>query len=178
MTRIAYLQGDPEDFDDTLRHYIAKNWISVNTKDRVPKFQSGHGYDQELPTIEPVSGAAWQAFTGQDLIMFRESDNEISDMDNFRTEHITIVDVGVYAESPILRRLFCQEVNRILLSNVPNKGTRVPKATPAADGSEQNSAIAYFDTLQIAFTPVAAYEDVGTTWSSHGSIGCKWYEMQ
>ena len=177
MTHIAYLQGDPEDFDDTLRHHIAKNWKKANTKDRVPKFQSGHGYDTDIPG-DPISGAAWQAFISQDLIMFRESDNEVADMDNFRTEHITIIDVGVYAESPLLRRIFCQEVNRILLSDVPNKGTRILKATPAADGSAQNSAIAYFDTLQIAFTPVAAYEDVGTTWSSHGSIGCKWYEMQ
>ena len=173
MTTILYLQGASEDFDDTLRGYIAKNWDKTNTLERTPKFQSGHGYDVE-PTGDPISSKEWPAFTGQDLVQFREEDEDVQTMDNFRVQHTTLVNIGVYAESPALRRLFCQEVNRILLSRVPNSNTRIPKIT---DG-QQSSAIGRFDDLQVAFTPIAAYEDVGTTWSAHGTLGCVWFEVQ
>ena len=178
MTTILYLEGEPEDFDDTLRHYIASAWDPAKAKDRTPTFQSGHGYDTKVPAVDPLSSKEWQALTGQDLIQFREDGDDVTGLDNFRTQHMTNVNIGVYAESPALRRLFCQELNRILLARVPNKGTRIIKAAKAADGTSQNSAIAYFETLQVSFTDLPAYADVGTTWSSHGTLGCLWYEVQ
>ena len=169
---VPYLDGNPENMDDTIRKHLYDNWNKAKTLDVVPKFVSGGGEDAEVvDDVKPVSPMDFTLFINRNSITIIDGDDASEDMGPGSTRTVTWLYVNVYGTSTKLLRLFTDEVNRILKAHTPTVSTRIKKT----DGKD--SAIASFDTLHISFTKSTPYADSGATWGSHGQLGCIWYDV-
>jgi hypothetical protein len=148
----AYLVGAWEDFDDTIRNLIYKNWTPINCTlpsfpaGFTPKMRSPGGENGDTPAQNlPNKTSSIPSNLNEDAIYFNIGPKGQTPPGNWRQssgfgalQKMTAVYIDVYAQTRMKADLMTNEVNRIILQNQPNTASRVLKT----DGS--NSAIAVF----------------------------------
>ena len=174
---IELLVGDPESFDETIRHLISRNWDDSKTNSITPVFISPHGYaNNAADTSKENSANDWKALKNQNFIRFKSQDDLRQDPGRWSNSVrivITIVNIDIFAITSHLELLFKAEINRILWENQANQTTRILKSN-----NTESSAIATFDRQFIEFIPVGNFDDKVITRQLAGELGCVWQERK
>ncbi len=170
----VYLVGDPEPFDETIRAFIARDWLSANTEAVTPKFLSAHGKDTDAADFTTkLSANAWMKDINKDLIRFKQVDTtryaQAQPSGNKFFVMLTMVNIDIFAERPNRYFLFDREINRIIQENIPNNSIRIKKSDNTND-----SAIHTFDRQVVEFTKIGDFAEGGIRYQHAGELGCVW----
>jgi len=174
---VAFLVGEFQRFDETIRKYLNDNWTSANVAGVTPKFMSPLGEDAEdtISDTTPKSAQAWQLYINKDFVRVKQT-NSISLPDQSGApdfaESVTSIVIDCFGRTPRVAWLIAQEVESILYQAQPNNATRFPK-TDAAD-----SAIARFDRQTIDWIEIPAVEDQGIVYQLSGELGIHWQKSR
>ena len=175
----VYLQGNPEPFDETIRHLLARNWVQANTENKLPNFLSPHGSSTNAAG-NPKSANAIKIQTNNDVLVFSMGKptflpKESSD-DGSVHAFETPVFVNIYAETQKRMYLYEEEIDRILMENEPGTFVRIKKSD-----NTNASAIAKFRTPpgpHIEYIEVGKFSEKTTNWHASGMLFVNWYKQK
>jgi hypothetical protein len=143
---IDHLSGDWENFDDTLRCWIYDNWTSSNTRNITPEMLSPNGRNtEETGSSFQKNSFVWFDNESEDEIVFNVL-NSIVNQDESSVSLQSLsseVAIDIQAVDSELAQLIGLEINRIIMENYPNSGTRINKT----DGA--SSAISTFGDFSV-----------------------------
>lgn len=171
MASYTYLQGDVESPDETLRHFIARNWTAENTENVTPVFLSPQGQGTEPADDERrIAGQNFRALQKKNAVIFKRTDTVANGADSWNNDRSSInyiVTIDVFAESSSKAMKFTEEITNILFDSLINNTNRIVKSNNTED-----SFITRFDRSSIDWLRVGEIEDVGVTEQYSGEIGC------
>jgi hypothetical protein len=143
---IDHLSGAWENFDDTLRCWIYDNWTDSNTRSLTPEMLSPNGRNTEQTSTSFVkNGFVWFDNENEDEIVFNVLNTTVNaDESSVSLQTLSSeVAFDIQAVDSELAQLIGLEINRIIMENYPNSGTRINKT----DGT--SSAISTFGDFSI-----------------------------
>ena len=173
---IQFLQGTAEPFPETVRKLLADRWDVSETMDVTPAIISPNGKGQEAAGQNTMTKNDWRKLDNADVIRIYEGDTarqDPADQWNRTQRMVTTVYIDIFATSPLMGTLTKNEINRIILGNMPNNSTRILKS----NGTE-NSAIATWDRQSIDWEKINDVSDRDTALQYSGQLGCVWSQTR
>lgn len=173
--QFAYLEGDFESPEETLRKLIFDNWDASETQDTTPKMISPMGFDNDIAAIttaKQISTNDWLAAKKAEYIRFKYTDTVQQKSDGLDNTHIRknyIVQIDIFATNSLRSILYKEQVENILFEFQPNSGlaSRIKKT----NGTE-NSGIVTFDRQALEWLEIGTFEDLGLVREWQAEIGC------
>ena len=174
---IQFLQGTAEPFPETIRRLLASEWDDSETMDVTPVMVSPNGQgDAEADHSATLKKNDWKILDNRDAVRIYEGDTarqDPADMWNRTQRMVTTVYIDIFATSPLMGTLMKNEINRIILGNMPNNSDRILKS----NGTE-NSAIATWDRQSIDWEKINDVSDRDTALQYSGQLGCVWSQTK
>jgi len=171
----AYLEGDFESPEETLRKLIFDNWNDALTQNITPKMVSPLGFDGDVAgttAAQQMSTNDWIAAKKADYIRFKYTDTvqqKPDDLDNTHIRKNYIVQIDIFATNSLRSILIKEQVESILFQFQPN--TSIASRLKKTNGT-QNSAIVTFDRQAIEWLEIGEFEEEGLVREWQGEIGC------
>jgi len=167
-----YLQGTIEPFDETIRAYIARLWLEVNTLGSRPAFVSPNGQGKDEASFdESVTKGDMEALKVDGMILFEAIEEQHIGGGRGKSgkTKATLINVTMYALNRYYLFHYMQEFNRILSDNRPATALRIKKTD-----NSQDSAIAYFDRDQMSWARPQKIEDSIHIVITTAQLGVRW----
>ena len=173
-----HLQGKPEPFDETLRHFFASNWDDTKTNNVTPRFISPNGIDdKEADLGEELKQVDVGALQTEGLIAFETANNRIdptlSSAGNIARGKASDVLITIYSRTKYEGFLFAEQINDIIQDNLPNTDTRIKKSN-----STEDSAIMNFEKNGVGFAEPRLQDKDGHVYVSTGTIVARWSKIK
>lgn len=168
----AYLQGDFESPEETLRKLCYDEWDTSLTQDETPKMISPLGFDDEEAKTEAKdqnSTNDWIAAKRGEYIRFKYTDTvqqKSDDLDNTHIRKNYIVQIDVFSTNSLRSALFREQVEDILFENQPNSSKRIKKS------NGETSGIVTFDRQALEWLEIGTFEEMGLVREWQAEIGC------
>lgn len=171
---IIYEVNGPEPFDETVRHFFARNWDSTKTEGFIPTILSQHGKDKDPADRDtPITQNDIRTLQVNGLILIEARGDRFSDQGSGRGKsgkHFeTEILITMYSPGRFELQLWKRELNRILSEFRPNTGTRVKKSDNTDD-----SAIASFNEPQLSFAKDRRIDEESNTLVTTALLNVNW----
>lgn len=166
-----YLDGEPEPFAETVRHWLAINWPA--NASIAPVIMSSHGENTNPATKQALAQVNFDgAKSINSIIVMNDGKGKPIQNGNGITTHryISYVEITIYGDTPANIDAMSRIVDEILLEHYANTTVRVNKS----DG--KTSAIMTFDTDSLDWSPPVTYKDAGIDVMTVATLGCVWQQ--
>jgi len=166
-----YLQGVIEPFDETVRHWIARNWLKANTLGVTPSFTSPNGIDKKQADYsDDVTKNDMESMQVDGLIVFEATEQTLVGGGRGKSGKTmnTVINITIYGLDRQHLFFFMQEFNRIMEGR-PHTGQRIKKSNNTED-----SAIAYFDRDQMDWARPQTIDTSTHVVITSGQLGVRW----
>jgi len=171
----AYLEGDFESPEETIRKLVFDNWNPVKTQDTTPQMISPMGFNGDIAattTDKQMSTNDWLQAKKSEYIRFKYTDTvqqKTDDLDNTHIRKNYIIQIDVFATNSLRSILFKEEIENILFEFQPNSSSasRIKKT----NGTE-NSGIVTFDRQALEWLEIGTFEDTGLVREWQAELGC------
>ncbi len=168
----AYLVGDMESPEETLRKLLFDNWNNIKTQLITPKIISPLGFNGDIAgtvALNQMSTNDWIVAKKADYVRLKYTDTvqqKPDDLDNTHIRKNYIVQIDVFSTNSLRSILYKEQIEDILFDNQPNSLVRINKTNGDISG------IVTFDRQALEWLEIGTFEDEVLVREWQAEIGC------